>query len=388
MISQDVVLVRYGEITLKDRWTRQKWERILAGNIAFSLNQAAVAHKIERGEGRIFIHTSDPRACQIAAMVFGTVSASPAQTVASDLQQISLAAVELAGLAGLSGLAGTESRKSFAIRPRRSGVSFTSEQIGRAVGQAVQSSSGASVDLDRPDLEIYIEARRDRTFIFTEVVKGVGGLPLGSQGRMLALISGGIDSPVAAWMMMKRGCPVTLLHFDSRPYADAISQSMRCAEALARWTSGRKIDFITVPISRAVEKISSHYQRATCVLCRRLMYRIASQVMLDQGCLGIVTGYSMGQVASQTAENILAEQSEICVPVYHPLIALDKSEITGLARKIGTYEISEETRPCTAVPYKPMTRARREEIARAEELLGLVEMAGALAKEMTVSRIG
>ncbi|HOV83166.1 MAG TPA: tRNA uracil 4-sulfurtransferase ThiI [Methanothrix sp.] len=388
MISQDVVLVRYGEITLKDRWTRQKWERILAGNIAFSLDRAAVAHKMERGEGRIFVHTSDPRACQIAAMVFGTVSASPAQTVASDLQQISLAAVELAGRAGLSGLAGTESRKSFAIRPRRSGVSFTSEQIGRAVGQAVQSSSGASVDLERPDLEIYIEARRDRTFIFTDVVKGVGGLPLGSQGRMLALISGGIDSPVAAWMMMKRGCPVTLLHFDSRPYADAISQSMRCAEALARWTSGRKIDFITVPISRAVEKISSHYPRATCVLCRRLMYRIASQVMLDQGCLGIVTGYSMGQVASQTAENILAEQSGICAPVYHPLIALDKSEITGLARRIGTYGISEETKPCTAVPRRPVTRAGREEINRAEELLGLVEMAGALAKEMTVSRIG
>ncbi len=387
MISQDVVLVRYGEITLKDRWTRQNWERILSGNIAFSLNRAGVAHKMERGEGRIFVHTSDPRAGGIAANVFGTVSASPAQTVGSDLEQISRAAVELAGRACL-GSPGQKGPKSFAIRPRRSGVPFSSEEIGRIVGQSVQSSSGATVDLDSPDLEIFVEARRDRTLIFTDVVKGVGGLPLGSQGKMLALISGGIDSPVAAWMMMKRGCPVTLLHFDSRPYADAISQSMRCGQALAEWTSGRKIDFITVPISRAIEKISSHYPRATCVLCRRLMYRIASQVMLEQGCQGIVTGYSLGQVASQTAENILAEQSDLGVVVYHPLIALDKTEITDLARKIGTYGISEETKSCTAVPSKPMTRARREEIARAEEVLGLKEIGEALAREMTLTRIG
>lgn len=404
MICQDVVLVRYGEITLKDSWTRQNWERILAGNIAFSLNRAGISHKMERGEGRIFVHTSDCRASRIAADVFGTVSASPAQTVASDLQEICRAAVDLSGRAGLCGLSGLSSHTdqsglnqsdlkyhaphSFAIRPRRSGVSFTSEQIGRTVGQAVQSSTGASVNLDRPDTEIFVEARRDRTFIFTDVIKGVGGLPLGSQGRMLALISGGIDSPVAAWMMMKRGCPVTLLHFDSRPYADAISQSMRCAEALSQWTSGRKIDFITVPISWAIEKISSHYPKATCVLCRRLMYRIAAKIMADEGCLGIVTGYSMGQVASQTAENILAEQAALGVPVYHPLIALDKTEITDLARKIGTYGISEETKSCTAVPKKPMTRAGKDEMAAAEELLGLVEIAEMLAREKTLTRIG
>ncbi len=384
MISQDVVLVRYGEITLKDRWTRQNWERILSGNIAYSLNQAGVIHRMERGEGRIFVHTSDSRASEIAAKVFGTVSTSPAKTVASDLKEICFAAQNLARESGLN-LGGP---RSFAIRPRRSGVSFTSEEIGRAVGAAVQSCTGASVDLDNPDLEIFVEARRDSTFVFTDVVAGVGGLPLGSQGKMLALISGGIDSPVAAWLMMKRGCPVTLLHFDSRPFADAISQSMRCAEVLTEWTAGRKIDFITVPISRAIEKIASHYPRSTCVLCRRLMYRVAGEIMLNQGCLGIVTGYSMGQVASQTAENILAEQAALGLPVYHPLIALDKSEITDQARRIGTYGISRETKSCTAVPSKPVTRAKKDEIIRAEELLGLKEIAAALAKEMTLIRIG
>jgi len=379
MISQDVVLVRYGEITLKDSWTRQNWERILAGNIAFSLHRAGVEHKMERDEGRIFVHTSDSRASEIAARVFGVVSTSSAITVASDLEEISRAAAELAG---------QEKPITFAIRPRRSGVSFSSEQIGRVVGEAVRTATGCGVDLDKPELEIFVEARKNRTFIFTEVVKGVGGLPLGSQGKMLVLISGGIDSPVAAWMMMKRGCPVTLLHFDSRPYADAIEQSMRCAKVLADWTAGRKIDFITIPISRGIEKIASHYPRATCVLCRRLMYRIASEVMEMQGCLGIVTGYSMGQVASQTADNILAEQAAIGVPVFHPLISLDKTEITDLARKVGTYGIAAETKSCTAVPSKPMTRAKKDEILLAEEELGLREIARALVKEMTVTRIG
>ncbi|HPS91794.1 MAG TPA: tRNA uracil 4-sulfurtransferase ThiI [Methanothrix sp.] len=379
MISQDVVLVRYGEITLKDSWTRQNWERILAGNISFSLQRDGIEHKMERGEGRIFVHTSDPRASEIIARIFGVVSTSPAVTVASDLPEISRIAVEIAVQA---------SPGSFAIRPRRSGTGFSSEEIGRTVGEAVRVATLSRVDLDEPEMEIFVEARRNRTFVFSRVLKGVGGLPLGSQGKMLALISGGIDSPVAAWMMMKRGCPVTLLHFDSRPYADAIDQSMRCAEVLVDWTSGRKIDFITVPIRRGIEKISSHYPRATCVLCRRLMYRIATEVMQRRGCLGVVTGYSMGQVASQTADNILAEQAAIGIPVFHPLISLDKTEITDLARKIGTYGITAETKSCTAVPIKPMTRAKKEEILLAEEDLGLKEIARALANEMTITKIG
>lgn len=379
MISQDVVLVRYGEITLKDSWTRQNWERILASNIAFSLHRAGVEHKVIRGEGRIFVHTPDVRASEIAARVFGVVSTSPARTVASDLEEMSRLAVEIA----------LQSKPaSFAIRPRRTGVSISSEQIGRVVGEAVRQASGASVDLNKPEREIFVEARRDKTYVFTEVVKGVGGLPLGSQGKVLVLISGGIDSPVAAWMMMKRGCPVTLLHFDSRPYADAINQSIRCAEVLSEWTSGRKIDFITIPIQKGIEKIQAHYPRATCVLCRRLMYRIAAEVMEKEEALGIVTGYSMGQVASQTTENILAEQAAIGVPIFHPLIAMDKSEIIDLARKIGTYEVTEETKSCTAVPNKPMTRAKKDEILRAEEDLGLRLIARALVKEMNMTRIG
>ena len=385
MISQDVVLVRYGEIALKDSWTRENWERILASNIAFCLHRAGVDHRVSRGEGRIFVHTPDVRACKITAQVFGVVSASSARTVASNLEVISQAAVEVAMEAAMQSDAAIQ---TFAIRPRRFGVSFSSVDIGRTAGEAVRLATGATVNLSDPQLEIFIEARREGTYIFTDVAPGIGGLPLGSQGKMLAMISGGIDSPVAAWMMMKRGCPVSLLHFDPRPYADSIDQSRKCAEVLAEWTCGRKINFITVPIGMGMEKIQTHYPRATCILCRRLMYRIATEVMEMEGATGIVTGYSMGQVASQTAQNILAEQAAITVPIYHPLIAMDKSEIIDLARKIGTYEVTMETKSCTAVANKPMTRAKREEILRAEEDLGLVSQAKALARDMTVTRIG
>lgn len=388
MISQDVVLVRYGEIALKDSWTRQSWERILKSNIAFCLHRAGVDHRISGSEGRIFIHTQDMRAVEIAAQVFGVVSVSSAQTVPSNLDDISRAAVQTA-LDGMErAMQAGSAVRTFAIRPRRFGVPFSSVEIGRKAGEAVRLATGATVNLNDPQLEIFVEARREGTYIFTDVVPGLGGLPMGSQGRMLALISGGIDSPVAAWMMMRRGCPISLLHFDSRPYADSIDQSKRCAEVLAEWTCGRKINFITIPIRRGIERIQMHYPRATCILCRRLMYRVAAQVMESERALGLVTGYSLGQVASQTAENILAEQAAIGVPVYHPLIAMDKSEIINLARKIGTYDVTMETKSCTAVPNKPMTRARREEILQAEEDLDLVNIARALACEMTVSRIG
>jgi len=388
MISQDVVLVRYGEIALKDSWTRQSWERILKSNIGFCLQRAGVDHRISGSEGRIFIHTPDMRAVGVAAQVFGVVSVSSAQTVPPNLDDISRAAVKAALDRMERAVKAGGPLQTFAIRPRRFGVPFSSVKIGQIAGEAVRLATGAAVDLDDPQLEIFVEARREGAYIFTDVVPGLGGLPLGSQGKMLALISGGIDSPVAAWMMMRRGCPVSLLHFDSRPYADSIEQSRRCAEVLAEWTCGRKINFITVPIKRGIEKIQTNYPRATCILCRRLMYRIAAQVMEKERALGLVTGYSLGQVASQTAENILAEQAAIGVPVYHPLIALDKSEIIDLARKIGTYDVTIETKSCTAVPSKPMTRAKREEIQRAEEDLGLVGIAQSLASEMTVSRIG
>jgi thiamine biosynthesis protein ThiI len=377
MTSFDSVLVRYGEIALKDPWTRKSWERILASNIVFNLKEAGIDHSLSMERGRIFVETSDPRAPSIIADVFGVVSASPVWTCEPDLDVIAEVASEVAL---------DRSPKSFAIRARRGGGVISSTEIGVFVGGAVQERTGAVVDLSDPQLEIFVEARAGKVLVFTDVVRGVGGLPIGTQSKMLALISGGIDSPVAAWMMMRRGCPVSLLYFDARPYVDALPQAERSAEVLRRWTSGRKVNFIRVPIGEGLAKIAAAEPRATCLLCRRLMYRIAGMVMAEEEAFGVVTGYSLGQVASQTPANIMAEQSGIDLPIYHPLIAMDKSEITDLARKIGTYRATADAASCTAAPRKPMTRARAGEIRAMDEELGLSQIAGQLFAERAKTR--
>lgn len=328
--------------------------------------------------GRIYVQTSDERAPSTISRVFGVVSVSPAYSVSPEISEISELAV---------GIALRHSPKSFAIRARRAGGEIPSERIAVEVGASVQRATGADVDLEDPDLEIFVEARPDRALVFTEVVRGVGGLPLGSQSRMLALISGGIDSPVAAWLIMRRGCPVSLLHFDASPYADSREQVIRLAEILQSWTSGRRLDLAIVRNARAIDMISSRYPRETCVLCRRLMYHVSSVVMKRLGAKGIVTGYSLGQVASQTPENIMAEQVGIEAPIYHPLIAMDKTEIIDLARRIGTYDASTGSQQCRAAPRKPVTRAKLDEILRIERELGLRELAMELADGMEILRI-
>jgi thiamine biosynthesis protein ThiI len=378
MTSFDSVLVRYGEIALKDPWTRKSWERTLASNIVYNLKEAGIDYALSLERGRIFVSTSNPRAPGIIADVFGVVSASPVWTSEPDIKAIEKVASQIAA---------DRSPKSFAIRSRRGGGDISSTEIAVEVGSAVQERTGAKVDLTDPELEIFVEAREKKVLVFTDVVRGVGGLPLGTQPRMLALISGGIDSPVAAWMMMRRGCPVSLLYFDPRPYVDALPQAIKSAEVLRRWTSGRKINFVQVPIGEGLAKIAAAQPRATCLLCRRLMYRIAQRVMEEEEAYGVVTGYSLGQVASQTPANIMAEQSGIDLPVYHPLIAMDKSEITDLARKIGTYRATADAGSCTAAPKKPMTRAKAEDIRAMEAELGLEEIASDLFEKRERTRI-
>ncbi len=386
MPSFDSVLVRYGEIALKDSWTRRAWERILASNIATVLQEAGIEHQVSGERGRIFVRVGDPVASRLIADVFGVVSASPVCTVPPEMKTVARVACELAVDRGLSSspspsyspyspYSPSSSPSSFAIRSRRAGGDISSTQIAVEVGRAVQERTGARVDLDRPELEIFVEAREDRVLVFTEVVPGVGGLPLGSQPRMVALVSGGIDSPVAAWMMMRRGCPVSFLYFDPRPYADARAQALGSAEVLRRWTAGRKISFIQAPMGEGLERIVGAHRRDTCLLCRRLMYRVSALVMEEEEAFGVVTGYSLGQVASQTPANIMAEQAGIDLPIYHPLIAMDKTEIVDFARKIGTYQATEDAGGCLAAPKKPMTRARVQDVLAAEAELGIEEMA-------------
>ncbi len=366
----DVILVRYDEIALKSKKVRTRYEQILVKNIKSMLNADGCSYfHISKEMGRIFIHSDDPSVAKSAAKVFGVVSVSPAYTCESTLDSVAGLCADVAGKTIQEG-------QSFAIRARRAGNhDFTSHDIGIACGNAVfeQVNKTIRVDLDNPDVEIFVETRQEKAYVFTESMKGAGGLPMGTQGKMIALISGGIDSPVAAWLMMKRGCEIIPLYLNNEPFSDETTRerAMACIDALQKWSPQKKLTIYEAPHGEnLLAFLNNCDNRLNCVLCRRMMYRIASEVLKLEGAHGIITGSSLGQVASQTSQNMLTEMYGMEYPIYHPLIGLDKLEITNIARKIGTLEPS--TKPatcCMAVPEYPSTAAKPGEVLDAEKLI-------------------
>lgn len=356
----DVVIVRYGEIALKSHNVRDRYEKILMSNITSMLDATGASYdNVSRDRGRIYIHTADTAAVRAAARVFGVVSVSPAISCEPALESVSTVAADVGQDIIAKG-------QSFGIRPRRAGNhDFSSRDVGIACGDAVWQrieERNPRVDLTNPDVEIFVEVRQNRAFVYTDVVRGVAGLPLGTQGKMVALVSGGIDSPVAAWLMMKRGCEVIPVYVNNDPFSDETTRqrALECIRVLQTWAPGHPFKVYEVPGGESqVSFLSDCQRRYTCVLCRRMMYRIAAGIMEKEHAHGIITGASLGQVASQTSQNLQAETCGIHVPIYHPLIGLDKTEIVDIARIIGSYDAS--TRPatcCTAVPEKPATSAK------------------------------
>ena len=374
--TNDVILVRYGELALKSRHVRNRYEKTLMSNIRSMLDAMGIDYDdLSRELGRIYIHTNDPAAVGAAARVFGVVSVSPAITCEPTLESAASAAADV-------GESIINENESFGIRARRSGNhEFSSRDIGVACGNAVferVEKRNPKVDLTTPDREIMVEVRQNKGFVYTDVVNGTGGLPLGTQGKMVALVSGGIDSPVAAWLMMKRGCEVIPVYVNNEPYSDETmrQRALECIRVLQTWAPGHPFKVYEVPNGKSQDAFLSDCQRRyTCILCRRMMYRIAAGIMEKEGAFGIITGASLGQVASQTARNMMAETCGIHVPIYHPLIGLDKTEIIDIARKIGTYDAS--TRPakcCTAVPEKPAIAAKCGDVCSEEDNIDVEEL--------------
>ncbi len=383
--NTDIILVRYDELALKSRRVRAMYEAILVKNIKAMLKADGSSYSdITKEMGRIFIHSQDPSALKSAVKVFGVVSASPVHTCEPALESMAQLCAEVAG--GIM-----EERQSFAIRARRAGNhDFTSRDIAIASGNAVLQGvrKNIRVDLDNPDVEIFVESRQEKAYVFTKYIKGVGGLPMGTQGKMVALISGGIDSPVAAWMMMKRGCEIVPLYLNNEPFSDETTRkrAMECIDVLQKWSPQKKLTVYEAPHGdNLLAFLSNCDNRFNCVLCRRMMYRIASEVLKIEGAHGILTGSSLGQVASQTSQNMLAEMYGMEYPIYHPLIGLDKLEITDIARKIGTFEPS--TKPatcCLAVPEYPSTAAKPEEVIQAEMQIDLPVLLDSMKKNLKV----
>ncbi|MDQ1252642.1 MAG: tRNA uracil 4-sulfurtransferase [Euryarchaeota archaeon] len=388
----DVVLVRYGELALKSSGIRNMYEKLLMKNIAAMLDSRGTPYsQIRREWGRIFIETTDAKdAAKAAADVFGVVSTSPAVTAESSLEKAAnVCASHAQGI--------IKEGESFAIRARRSGNHpFSSTDIGKACGDAVWSSLEKEgirpkVDLTSPDKEIFIEMRQNQAYVFLETVKGVGGLPLGTQGSMVVLMSGGLDSPVAAWLMMKRGVTIIPVFCNNTPYAQSAARdrAFDCIRQLQKWAPGYQFRTYEVPHGPNLESfIGICNRKNTCLLCKRMMYREAYEVMKKENASGVITGSSLGQVASQTAANMYAEIYQLSIPIYHPLIALDKTEIMDIARKIGTYDIS--NRPagsCTAVPEKPEIGANYDLIMIEEKKMDIEDMVSNALKDTKILKL-
>lgn len=374
-ISSDVVIVRYGELALKSTGVRNWYEKILIKNIAAMLDSRDIPYsQIRREWGRVFIESTDPRAAEAAADVFGIVSTSPALTTEPTLENAASVCAALAKDLILEG-------ESFAVKARRSGNhSFSSVDIGRACGDAIWSAlekegKHPRVNLSSPDKEVLVEMRQNLAYVYLKTFKGVGGLPLGTQGSMVVLMSGGLDSPVAAWLMMKRGVMIIPVYCNTSPYAEnaARERAFECIRQLQKWAPGRQFTTYEIPHGPNLRSfIDVCNRKNTCLLCKRMMYREAYEVMKKEGASGIITGSSLGQVASQTAANMYAEIYQLAIPIYHPLIALDKTEIMDIARKIGTYDIS--NRPagsCTAVPERPEIGANYDLIVLEERKMDI-----------------
>jgi thiamine biosynthesis protein ThiI len=279
---------------------------------------------------------------------------------------------------------------SFRVSARRADKRFpmTSPQIEREVGGRIKQVRGWTVNLDEPELVIHVELLTDQAFYFFGKERGAGGLPTGTAGRVVCLLSGGIDSPVAAHRMMKRGCTVTFVHFHSYPILSRASQekARELVTLLTRWQQRSRVYLVAFgEIQQQVVLAVPGPMRV--VVYRRLMMRIAEAIARARSAQALVTGEVVGQVASQTLENLAVIGSVATLPIFRPLIGMDKDEITAEAIRIGTYPISivPDQDCCTLfTPRNPLTRARLDEIVAAEQALPIDELVSGAVKDAVI----
>ncbi len=388
----NVIIVRYAEIHLKGL-NRPYFEKALVKNIQGALTGIPGA-EVKRGESRVYIeNVSDTdlnRALERLRFVYGIHSYSPAIRLEQDA---GIAAKALADMVKAEKDRLGKETASFRVEAKRADKRFPlkSLDIARQTGGVIiENVDGLKVDLEHPDITAYIEIR-EKAYCYTRVVKGPGGMPVGCNGRAMLLISGGIDSPVAGLMTAKRGVSLSAVHFESFPYTSdkALDKVRDLVKIMTRYTGAVKLHVIrfTDIQMKLHQDCPPDY---LTVLMRRFMMRIAERLARKDGCLALVTGESVGQVASQTLENLSATNSVATMPVLRPLIGMDKIEITEKAEYYGTFKTSilpyEDC--CTVfVPKHPITRPNPGDVERAEAGLDVDAMVEAAIKEDKVTLI-
>lgn len=376
---EQVLLVRYSEIHLKGL-NRPFFEQKLMQGIRNALRGLGQSIKVRQDQGRMFVFgvEEDQReeAMDRLSRVFGIHSISPALAVEKDYAAIEQTALALVRRA----LESDPSIRTFKCFSRRADKKFpmNSEAINRELGHRILSAfPDLAVDVRAPQMQVWVEIR-EQAFIYTEETAGPGGMPSGTAGRAALLISGGIDSPVAGYMMAKRGLTLSAVHFYSYPYTSerARDKVVDLTRLVARYSGEIRLHLVPfTEIQLAIyEKCPP---KETTVLMRRLMMQIAERWAQADGALALITGEALGQVASQTIESLCVTEDAVSMPVFRPLIGFDKEEIITVAKRIGTFETSilpyEDC--CTVfVPQHPVTRPDVKKLRESEALVDWAEM--------------
>ncbi|MBB4930840.1 thiamine biosynthesis protein ThiI [Lipingzhangella halophila] len=370
------VLLKLGEIVLKGS-NRKLFERRLHNNIRSAARDLPDIRLSQRGAGVIVVRmpgASDDQVTELSERlrnVMGIVWVHLVRRVAKDVDTVT--DVALRSMEGRSG--------SFAVRARRRDKRFpmTSSELAGHVGARIKEQHGLPVNLSAPDNRVFIEVDKDEAFVFTDGIPGQGGLPAGMSGRALVLMSGGIDSPVAAHRMMRRGLKVDFLHFSGMPFTgpESIYKAYSLVRQLDRFQVGSRL--FVVPFGKAQQQLrTSGMERLQIVAQRRLMLKTAEAMADNLRAEALITGDALGQVSSQTLTNMTALDDSVDLPILRPLLGMDKSEIMDQARRIGTLSISElpDEDCCTMLtPRQAETAAKIGDLRQIEKRLDAEELA-------------
>ena len=357
------ILVHYGELALKGG-NRSKFEKILRDNIEKKAGGRALSQ-----EGRIFCENTD---IKMLAYVFGISWYSECIKVTKNIETI-ISTVKQEVSSKLEGV------NSFAVYVKRSDKRFeyNSVEVAKIVGKEIIDEFNLKVDLNNPDLPIYIEIA-DHVFIHFNKIKGLGGLPMGVSGKLLSLLSGGIDSPVASNQMMKRGCELDFIHFHAFPdnYDFSDTKIISFIKILKRYQNNNTLYLVPYnhfQLALLKNKIIESYE---LVMFRRFMVKLSERIATENNYMGIVLGDNLGQVASQTLENLYAARFDCKVPIYQPLISYDKDDIIKKSRDLGTFEISIKPYKecCSLVSNSPKTKAKLETVLHYSDKLDFDEL--------------
>ena len=373
----NILIVKYGEIGVKGK-NRYIFENKLIKNVKNILKPIG-KFNVYKEYGRIYVDLDGydyEEVVEEVKKVFGIVGVCPAVRAEKDynlLKELALKMLEEKIEQGY---------KSFKVDSRRGDKDFklTSQEMSLDIGGYLvsQVKDKIAVDVRNPEVKIHCELRQNHVMVYSDTIPGYGGLPLGTNGRAMSLLSGGIDSPVASWMVAKRGMELECIHFHSYPFTSEKSQEKvrDLAQILAKYCGRVRLHKVNMLEIQKSIGLNCKDEEMT-IISRRFMMRIAERVAESRHCDALVTGESIGQVASQTIQGLTCTNASVKMPVFRPLIAMDKTEIIEVAQKIGTFETSilPEEDCCTVFsPKKPVTKPKVDRIEKSENKLDVEKL--------------